>query len=189
MYAFVEGELAQLEPTAAVVACHGVGYYIRIPLSTYEALQGLTRVRLLTHLHITDTAHTLYGFAHAEEKAAFEQLLGISGVGGGTALTILSSLSPTELRQTVEREDVARLKRVKGIGAKTAGRIVLELKGKLPTGAGDTPTVGSMYEEALQALLSLGFTKAAMEKKLDALFAAAEPPATVEAAVKAALRG
>lgn len=195
MIAFVQGPLVELEPTHAVVDCSGVGYRVRISLNTYAAIQGKEKIRLLTHFMVREDAQLLYGFVEKQEQHLFELLIGISGVGGNTALMVLSSLSPADLLQAIAQEDVAALKRVKGIGAKTAGRIVLELKDKIQdtdlAGASQTlAPVGkqAQKQEAAAALLSLGFGKADINKRLDKILADAAEDLTVEQLIKRALR-
>ncbi|MEM7038302.1 MAG: Holliday junction branch migration protein RuvA [Bacteroidota bacterium] len=130
MIAFLRGKLAHKDTNFVIIDCNGVGYKVRISLNTYSELKS-EAAKLHTHMMIKDDAHELYGFHEMAEKNLFLQLIGIQGVGGNTAMTILSSIAPKELYRVIEGEDVAALKRVKGIGAKTAGRIILELKGKL----------------------------------------------------------
>ncbi len=194
MIAYVEGSLTEIHPSHVVVDCNGVGYLARISTHTYGLLSGQSRARVWTHLQVKEDAHVLYGFAELEERMAFELLIGISGVGGGTALTVLSGLSAAELAAAVARADVTALKRIKGIGQKTAERIVLELRDRLnaPAAAGSatprTSVGGRVRDEALQALTGLGFARAQVEQRVDALLAS-EPNQSLEAVVKAVLRG
>jgi Holliday junction DNA helicase RuvA len=192
MIAYLDGKLAQLDPTFAVIDCNGVGYLARISLHTHGQIQGRERVRLHTYLQVREDAHVLYGFAQPGEQALFELLLSISGVGGNTALLILSSLPPGELEGVIRRGDLAQLKRVKGIGEKTAARILLELKDKVGAGGEAVPLAGSSdgnarRQEALAALLRLGLPKAEMEKRLDRMLQE-NPGAGVEQLVRGALR-
>ena len=189
MIAYVSGKLAYKDPAYVIVEAHGIGYQIKISLNTYAQLKT-ENVLLHTHLMIKDDAHELFGFYEMGEKRLFQQLISISGVGGNTAMTILSSTPAKELVQIIETEDVTALKRIKGIGAKTAGRIILELKGKLVTdgdAVGANP-LGGLRTEAIAALTSLGLPKTAMEKKVDAILKKAEPGVTVEQIIKEALR-
>jgi Holliday junction DNA helicase RuvA len=190
MIAFLNGKLAHKEPGQVIVECHGVGYQVKISLNTYSKLGKEEAVKLHTHLMIKEDAHELYGFSDIKEKNLFLQLLGIQGVGGNTALTILSSIEPKDLVQVIETENVNRLKQVKGIGAKTASRIILELKGKLviDSNAGPATGLGKVREEAIAALVGLGLPKAQMEQRVDALIKAGGEDLTVEKLIKDALR-
>lgn len=188
MIAYLKGKLAHKDPNFVIIECHGVGYQVRISLNTYSGLAKVELVKLHTHMIIKDDAHELYGFGEIAEKSLFLQLIGIQGVGGNTAMTILSSISPKELAQVIETEDVKALQRVKGIGAKTAGRIILELKGKLVTSGGADAPVNQARSEALAALVALGLPKAAMEKRLDTIIKKVEGDATVETLIREALR-
>ena len=179
-----------------VIDCGGVGYLAKISLNTYTQIQGKKEVKIFTYLQVREDAHVLYGFAETREQELFEQLISISGVGGNTAMMILSSISASELFHAIRNEDVNALKRVKGIGAKTAGRIILELKDKLrldelaATAAGGTPAgdAHARKQEALVALTNLGLPRAVMEKRLERIFQEAEKDISVEEAVKLALR-
>src|ERR1700733_7863344 len=131
MFAYLEGNLTYKSPSLLHLDVHGVGYEINITLQTYAKMHTLEKCRLFTHLQIREDAWVLYGFADEEEKATFRQLLNINGVGAATARIILSSLTTDELERAVAGEDSKTLERVKGIGAKTAQRIILELKGKI----------------------------------------------------------
>lgn len=194
MIAFLQGRLAHKDPSSAIIDCHGVGYQVRISLNTYSKLgKDEEAVKLFTHLAIREDAHELYGFYEVAEKNLFLQLIGIQGVGGNTALTILSSIPPKELALVIEKEDLNRLKAVKGIGVKTAGRIILELKGKLVTEAaanavGATP-FNAMREEAITALVNLGLPKPLMEKRIDAILKATPEGLTVERLIREGLKG
>ena len=194
--AYLRGSISILEPTHVVIDCGGVGYLAKISLNTYTQIQGKKEVQIFTYLQVREDAHVLYGFAESREQALFEQLISISGVGGNTAMMILSSISAGELFHAIRNEDVNALKRVKGIGAKTAGRIILELKDKFrldelaaasPTGA-STGDAHIRKQEALVALTNLGLPRATMEKRLERIFQETEGSISVEEAVKLALR-
>ena len=191
MIAFLNGKLAHKDPAFVIVECHGVGYQVRISLNTYSKLGDKEAVKLHTHLMIKDDSHDLFGFLDPKEKVLFQQLISIQGVGGNTAMTILSSIEPGDLFQVIETENIGRLKQVKGIGAKTAGRIILELKGKLVTD-GEASSAGAglneVRETAIQGLVSLGMPKAAMEKRVDTVMKALGPDAKVESVIREALR-
>jgi Holliday junction DNA helicase RuvA len=190
MIAFLNGKLAYKDPAFVIIECGGVGYQVRISLNTYSKLGNAEAVKLHTHMQIKEDAHDLYGFFDPKEKTLFLQLLGVQGVGGNTAMTILSSIDPKELVQVIETENLNRLKQVKGIGAKTASRIILELKGKLvldSTGAAPTG-MSKLRDEAITALVSLGLPKAAMESRVDAIIKAVGPDVTIERVIKDALK-
>jgi Holliday junction DNA helicase RuvA len=187
MYEYFKGEITCLEPGYAVVECHGIGFGMKISPSTYERLKGKKEGKLYARLIVRQDAHLLYGFAGESDRVAFDKLVSISGVGPNIALTILSVLSPADLYAAVESEDVAVLRRIKGVGPKTAGRIVLELKGQLPQSAvAQTPTHLIVRNEALAALAVLGFPKGTMEKRVDEIIAAGA--LSVEEVVRLALR-
>lgn len=174
MYEYIEGRLASLEPTQAVVDCGGVGYLLEITLNTYEVLrrQGEERVKLYAHLVVREDAQQLYGFYDMSEREMFRILVSVNGVGNQTARVMLSSLTVDELRTAVQTQDVKKVQRVKGIGAKTAQRIVLELADKVGA-MGTMGVMGTMgaqlnqaRDEAMTALTMLGFAKPAVEKLL-----------------------
>ena len=192
MIAYLAGQLTLIEPTHVHIECAGVGYFVKISLNTHAALQDKGKVKLPTYHDIKEGSQVLYGFASGKEKLLFEKLIGVSGVGGSTALAMLSSITPEEFEQAIREEAVARLKSVKGIGAKTAGRIVLELKGKLPElGEGESGASaggGSFRSDAIDALISLGFSRKDAENKLDTLLRSQSPPSSVEEALRMALK-
>jgi Holliday junction DNA helicase RuvA len=179
-----------LTPTYAVIDCGGVGYMLNISVPTYSALDGLKSAKLLVHEAIREDAHVLYGFINEQERSLFRLLIGVSGVGANTARMILSSIAAPQLEQFILSGDHAMLKKVKGIGSKTAERIIVDLKDKIkPTG--DTfilqPSVtNEVYEEALAALVMLGFNRVQSQKVLKKLFDN-EPSIAVEVAIKKAL--
>ncbi len=190
MIDYVKGLLAELTPTYAVVEAAGVGYELNISLPTYSSLEGKENVKLLVHEVIREDAHVLFGFLEERERAMFRLLIGVSGVGANTARVILSSIPVAELELVIMSGDHSRLKNVKGIGIKTAQRVIVDLEDKIKPG-GDTlmiqPSVNSeAYEEALAALLMLGFAKPQSQKVLKKLFDS-EPSLRVEAAIKGAL--
>ena len=190
MIEYIKGELAELTPTYAVIDCGGVGYMLNISVPTYSALDGLKSAKLLVHEAIREDAHVLYGFINEQERSLFRLLIGVSGVGANTARMILSSIAAPQLEQFILSGDHAMLKKVKGIGSKTAERIIVDLKDKIkPTG--DTfilqPSVtNEVYEEALAALVMLGFNRVQSQKVLKKLFDK-EPSIAVEVAIKKAL--
>ena len=172
MYEYFQGRLANLEPTQAVIDCGGVGYLLEITLNTYEALRraDAAQVKLYAHLVVREDAHQLFGFYELAEREMFRILVGVSGVGNQTARVMLSSLTVDELRTAIQTQDVKKVQRVKGIGAKTAQRIVLELADKMGVVGGQMPVANAQAnqarDEALTALLMLGFAKPAVEKLL-----------------------
>ncbi len=173
MIAFVEGKIAEKEPTHVVIDVGGVGYQIKISLTTYSEIKSLTRVKLFTYLHVKEDSQTLFGFFTREERKVFLQLLSINGVGPSTGLMIQSSLNPKELYSAIVNEDVRTIQSVKGIGSKTAQRIILELKDKLrKEGFSEesaeliTPIDNTLRDEALSALVTLGINKSAAEKSI-----------------------
>jgi len=190
MFAFVEGEIVYKSPSLLYLSVNGVGYEANITLQTFSKIQHLDHCRLYTHLQVREDAWVLYGFADEQERATFRQLLGISGVGAATARIILSSLTPEELETAVAMEESRTLERVKGIGGKTAQRIILELKGKLklPKNNGSTSTVlhNTTEEDALIALVNLGIARNAAETAVKKVKDAAS--LTVEELIKQALR-
>lgn len=174
MYEYFEGKLASLEPTQAVIDCGGVGYLLEITLNTYEALRraDASRVKLYAHLAVREDAHQLYGFYDMAEREMFRLLVAVNGVGNQTARVMLSSLTVDELRAAIQTQDVKKVQRVKGIGAKTAQRIVLELADKMGAGVNsgkwrvESGMANQARDEALTALTMLGFAKPAVEKLL-----------------------
>lgn len=197
MIAYLKGKLAHKDPTFVIIDIHGVGYEVKISLSTFGMVKEEEQVMLHTYLHIKEDGHTLYGFKELPEKRAFLALISINGVGPNTGLMILSSLSVEELEQAILHNDHATIQRVKGIGAKTAQRIVLELKDKIKkegmtggegTTGGFIPNSNKLKQEALQALITLGFTKAQAEKNITTVLKKSGPDVSLEALIKASLK-
>lgn len=194
MYSYIKGIITENTPTYVVIETGGIGYMVNISLATFEALQNCAgEVKLLLHEVIREDAWTLYGFFTERERELFRQLIGVSGVGPGTALLILSSITPAELEATITSGDHNRLKVVKGIGAKTAQRIIVDLKDKIKPSddaLSIQPTLpgadNAVYEEALAALTALGFQRQQSQKALRRIFDA-DPSVKVEAAIKQAL--
>lgn len=177
-----------------VVDCGGVGYAINISLNTYELLSQADRVRVLTHLVVKEDSHTLYGFAEEDERQLFLHLISVSGVGANTARMILSSIKPAEIKNAISSGNWALLKAVKGIGPKTAQRIVIDLQDKITKAEGITgdmmspvSSVNKAVEEALAALVMLGFSRNEAEKGLQKV-RQQNPNATVEELVKNTLK-
>lgn len=196
MIEYVKGEVAELTPAVAVIDCNGVGYGLQISLNTYSAIQGKSTYRLYVYEAIREDAYVLYGFADKQERELFLLLISVSGIGGNTARTILSALSPSELSNVISSENVNILKTVKGIGLKTAQRLIVELKDKIKVGVTSSSSVGSMpmssmnltvQEEAVSALTMLGFAPAPSQKVVMAILHD-EPNALVEDVIKQALK-
>lgn len=195
MYEYISGLVAELAPTYAVIDAGGVGYYINISLQTYAAVEGEKSARLYIHYVVREDAQLLYGFATKVERELFRHLISVSGVGGNTARMILSTYSSDELRNIIATENAVLLKNVKGLGLKTAQKIIVELSGKmLDLGVSvQTPAVAvaekgsAIYDETMAALVMLGFQKSASEKVVKAILSEL-PTITVEDAVRQALR-
>jgi len=190
MIEYIKGELAELTPTYAVIDCSGVGYLLNISLPAFTRLEGQRNAKLLVHEAIREDAHVLYGFIDEQERTLFRLLIGVSGVGANTARMILSSINAPELEIAIASGDVAKLKNVKGIGTKTAQRIIVDLKDKIkPIGDAliEQPTIVSdVFEEALAAMVMLGFARPQVHKVLKKLFDN-DPTLKVETAIKKAL--
>ena len=192
MYDYLRGRLAEVQPTFAVVDCAGVGYYANISLNTFSKISAQSEVLLYVHLIVREDAHILYGFATKEERTIFRQLISVSGIGPNTASLMLSAMSVNEIVGAIQIGNVDIIKRVKGIGLKTAQRVIIELKDKMGAGA-DVPVLVGMgvdnpaKEEAMAALLALGFVKSGAQKVLDKL-CAQNPSASVEELIKQALK-
>ncbi len=192
MYSFIEGKIAELNPTTAVLACQGIGYTINISLNTYTQINGKESCRLHTHLIVREDALILYGFADTGERHVFQQLISVSGVGPNTARLILSSLTPGEVADAIARENVKLLQSIKGIGAKSALRIIIDLKDKilkdLPAGENLISAHNTGKHEALSALVMLGFNRPIAEKALDQVIKASAGVLPVDQMIKNALK-
>ena len=191
MYEFISGEIADLTPTLVVIETGGVGYAIHISLNTYSVLSSKKLARIFTHLIVREDAHILYGFATPQERELFRNLLSVNGVGAATALMMLSSLSPDEIATAITSENVNLLKSVKGIGLKTAQRIIIELKDKIGkvavSGQILIPSDNTIQNEALSALVMLGFARKDTEKVVAAILKE-QPGLSVEIVIKLALK-
>lgn len=191
MIEYVRGELAELTPAYAVVDCGGIGYFLNISLNTYSRLQQEKTVRLYVYEAIREDAYVLYGFFARQERELFEMLISVSGVGPNTARMILSSFSADDLQTVIATENVNMLKAVKGIGAKTAQRIIVDLKDKIKHGANplivQLESRSETYDEAVAALVMLGFPQQAVQKVVGKLLKDS-PMDKVEDVIKKALK-
>lgn len=188
----INGKITEKTPTHIVVEANGVGYYIHISLTTYTKLVDLNVIKILTYLSIKEDAHSLYGFFDAEERDMFKLLISVNGVGTNTARMMLSSLQSQEISKAILQGNVNELKGIKGIGIKTAQRIIVDLKDKVGKDENISSDIltfldNTNRDEALSALVALGFTKAAVEKVLHTILKA-QPKLSVEALVKEALK-
>jgi holliday junction DNA helicase RuvA len=193
MIAYLKGKLVHKEPTFVQIEVNGVGYLVSISLHTFSEIKDREDLKLFTHLHVREDAHVLYGFSSESEKQMFLQLISVNGVGPNTALVVLSYLPPLELRAAIVREDAATLQAVKGIGGKTAQRLILELKDKLKRDVGEESGIpglvhNTMRNEALTALVTLGIAKPAAERSIDSILKRMGPSISLEELVKQALK-
>jgi Holliday junction DNA helicase RuvA len=193
MIDYIKGEIIELTPTDIVLECHGIGYNILISVQTYSALDGKKEATVYIHHYLREDEELYYGFATKEERKMFRLLIGVSGVGAATARMMLSSLSVDEIQNAILSEDVNRIKSVKGIGLKSAQRLILELKDKVVKG-GETDmsalltiTDNKASEEATTALIMLGFTKVNVNKAVNAVLKE-DPTATVENIIRKSLQ-
>ncbi|ATA85278.1 Holliday junction branch migration protein RuvA [Capnocytophaga sputigena] len=188
----LQGKLIEKNPTHVVIDCHGVGYFVNISLNTYSALPEGEAIKLYTYLQIKEDAHTLYGFLTKAEREVFVLLLSVSGVGASTARTMLSSLTAAHVRSAIINGDVATIQAVKGIGAKTAQRVVLDLKDKMlklqDFEEVSINTLNTNKEEALAALEVLGFVRKQAEKVVDTIVKLNNEELSVEEIIKQALK-
>lgn len=187
MYEYIKGTLAEATPAFAVIECGGVGYYVNITVNTYSAIATAKEVMLYLHQIVREDAHLLYGFFTREERTLFRQLISVSGVGANTAGVMLSSMTVGEITGAILTDNVSAIKSVKGIGLKTAQRILIELKDKVGGGVPASGVALTIREEALSALVMLGFVKAQAAKVLDKIMAGGGV-ASVEELIKRALK-
>lgn len=191
MITHIEGRLIEKNPTDVVIDCNGVGYFINISLHTFSQLPEGENVKLYTHLQVREDAHTLYGFSGIVEREIFRLLISVSGIGASTARTMLSSLAPDQVIEAIASGDVATIQSVKGIGSKTAQRVLLDLKDKILkvyglSGISASPS-NTNKNEALSALETLGFARKQVEKVCDKIVME-NPQASVETIIKMALK-
>ncbi|MDD2529630.1 MAG: Holliday junction branch migration protein RuvA [Bacteroidales bacterium] len=191
MYEFIEGKFEQKTPSTLVVNAMGIGYLVEISLTTYSEIKSMDSGRILIHFVVRDDAHQLFGFFSAKERELFRYLISVNGVGVNTARMMLSSMNTGELHSAIVKEDINSLRQVKGIGAKTAQRLILELKdslSKLDIEISNTSIINNKNrEEALLALQTLGFSKLIVERALDKIVQS-NPDASVELLIKQALK-
>jgi len=191
MITHIQGRLVEKNPTDLVIDCNGVGYFINISLHTFSDLPTSENVKLFTHLLVREDSHTLYGFSSVAEREIFRLLISVSGVGASTARTMLSSLAPEQVLDAIAQNDITTIQSVKGIGTKTAQRVVLDLKDKILKVYGlssiSAGTSNTNKNEALSALETLGFARKQSEKVVDAIVKE-DPQASVEMIIKQALK-
>ena len=191
MITHLSGKLSEKNPTYVVIECNGVGYFVNISLFTFSNLSSNEAIKLYTHLQVREDAHTLYGFSSVAEREIFKLLISVSGIGANTARTMLSSLTPKQVREGIATEDVALIQSIKGIGAKTAQRVIIDLKDKIlkiyDIDEVSVKESNTNKDQALSALEVLGFNKKQADKVLDKL-AIAQPEASVEELIKQALK-
>lgn len=187
----IQGKLVEKNPTDVVIDCNGVGYHLNISLHTFSQIPDRENIKLFTHLQVREDSHTLFGFSSLAEREIFRLLISVSGIGASTARTMLSSLTPKQIREGIVNEDVKLIQSIKGIGLKTAQRVIIELKDKiLKVYDIDEVSVSkdnTNKDEALSALEVLGFNKKQSEKVVNK-FIASQPDANVETIIKEALK-
>jgi Holliday junction DNA helicase RuvA len=192
MYAYIDGKLVFKNPAYVVIEAGGIGYHINISLNTFSKLGDAERCRLFVWLHVKEDAHTLYGFADEGEKRLFLHLISVSGIGPNTGRMMLSSITPEEIQTAIVKGNVSQIQRIKGIGPKSAQRVILELQDKLRKEGPDTlsamPANNTVRDEALSALVMLGFARNAAEKVIDQELKKTEDSLTVEQLIKFALK-
>lgn len=195
MIAFLKGKLVHLEPTHVVLDVNGVGYHVTISLQTFSEIKEQENILLHTHLSIREDAHVLFGFSNEAEKKLFQQLISVNGVGPSTAIVMLSYMNSNEIKNAIVHEDAVALQSIKGIGGKTALRVIIDLKDKLKkeTWEDSQPAIShtphnTLRKEALSALLTLGLPKTAAEKSVDTVLKRSGNTITLEDLVKQALK-
>lgn len=193
MYDYIKGEIVEISPTEVILECNGIGYSIMISLQTYDALKESDEAKVYIYHHIREDEEQFYGFATKNERELFKLLISVSGVGVGSARMMLSSLTDEEIRNAILSEDVRTIKSIKGIGMKTAQRLILDLKDKIVKGAGvetaeiTVPTNNHNVDEATTALLNLGFSKVNINKILPEILKES-PDASIETIIREGLK-
>jgi Holliday junction DNA helicase RuvA len=192
MIHYLNGKLTEINPAYVVVECNGVGYLVNISLHTFGKIQSLKEAKLLTHFIVRDDGQFLYGFAEDSERQMFKLLLGVSGVGANTARMILSAMNPSEVYETITSNDANRLKSVKGIGLKTAQRIIVDLRDKVDKNIDLSENISDPHntikQEALSALVQLGFSRMAADKVLNRISTESGSISSVEEMIRLALK-
>lgn len=193
MYDYIKGKIVEISPTEVILECNGIGYSIMISLQTYDALKESDEAKVYIYHHIREDEEQFYGFATKNERELFKLLISVSGVGVGSARMMLSSLTDEEIRNAILSEDVRTIKSIKGIGMKTAQRLILDLKDKIVKGAGveaaeiTVPTKNHNIDEATTALLNLGFSKVNINKILPEILKES-PDASIETIIREGLK-
>ncbi|GAA0735371.1 MULTISPECIES: Holliday junction branch migration protein RuvA [Flavobacteriaceae] len=191
MITHIQGKLVEKNPTDVTIDCNGVGYLLNISLHTFSQIPDKEHLKLYTHLQVKEDSHTLFGFSSLAEREIFRLLISVSGIGASTARTMLSSLTPKQVREGIAMEDVALIQSIKGIGAKTAQRVILDLKDKIlkvyDIDELSAPKSNTNKDEALSALEVLGFAKKQSERVVDKIISN-QPDASIEAIIKEALK-
>lgn len=193
MIDYIKGNIAEITPTEVILECYGIGYNILISLQTYEGLNGKSEAKIYIHHYLREDEELYYGFATKDERELFRLLIGVSGIGVSTARMMLSSLTSEEIRNAILAEDINKIKSIKGIGMKSAQRLILELKDKVFKGGGSdnptifTPSSNPAADEATTALVMLGFTKANVNKAVSAVLKE-KSNASLEEIIKLALK-
>ncbi len=193
MIAYLNGQITLKTATYIYIDCNGVGYHVNISLNTYSQLENLDKVKILTYVHTNDDGQTLYGFISDEERAMFILLISVSGVGPNTARVIMSYMTTDEVKSAIVHENVGAISKVKGIGPKTAKRLILDLKDKVLKVSGDQPMLvanqnNTLRDEALSALVALGFPKNMIEKQLKSILSTNPEADSVEDLIKLVLK-
>lgn len=193
MIAYLKGKITFKNPAYIYVECGGVGYHVNISLNTYQAIEDKEDIKILTYMQVKEDGHALYGFYDERERNLFVHLISVSGVGVNTARVMLSGMSVDEMRSAIINEQVATLNKIKGIGPKTAKRIILDLKDKVLKDGGATETLSpivsnTIVDEALSAMIALGFPRNTVNKQLNAIMASQPNITQVEDLIKAALK-
>lgn len=191
MYEYIEGRIAELNPAYVVIDTGGIGYFVNISLTTYSQIQNAKEIKLFIHFVVREDAHLLFGFQNKSEREIFRNLISVSGIGVNTARMMLSSLDPIEIQKAIVSENIGLLKSIKGIGIKTAQRLVVELKDKLAKESFREEIIfnkdNTIKDEALSALVMLGFNKLAVEKLISTIVSENQN-ITVEELIKLALK-
>jgi len=192
MISYIKGAITHKNPAYIIVETGGIGYHVNVSLHTYAQIEKEERIKILIHQHLKEDSNTLYGFSEETERSLFVLLISVSGIGPNTARVILSGMTPEEVRASILAENVAAFNRVKGIGPKTAKRIILDLKDKVMKDSGDiTVSLGgkdnTLRAEALSALVALGFAKVSVQKTLNRVLQA-EKFTSVEQLIKVTLK-